>query len=163
MICPSVQLRKAFILNSCMDCLCYRCTKYFFMMCQCIYSSYNCSCEAIPPGVERGNKISFTLPWNFILDSCRCKSSYPALCWSRLKFRPCTVALTEGRSCGQTQEFCSFLVSNVILLEFLVPDSQMLFRQSPLGFGFVGMGEKISIAFVLEVMGITSSQSRAHG
>lgn len=39
----------------------------------------------------------------------------------------------------------------MILLEFLVPDSQMLFRQSLLGFSFVGMGKKISIAFVLDV------------
>lgn len=39
----------------------------------------------------------------------------------------------------------------MILLEYLVPDSQMLFRQGPLGFRFVGVGKKISIAFVLEV------------
>lgn len=39
----------------------------------------------------------------------------------------------------------------MILLEFLVPDSQKLIRQSPLGFSFVRMGKKISIAFVLEV------------
>lgn len=38
----------------------------------------------------------------------------------------------------------------MILLEFLVPDSQMLFRLSPLGFSFIGMGKKISIVFVLE-------------
>lgn len=39
----------------------------------------------------------------------------------------------------------------MILLEFLVPDSQMLFRQSPLGVSFLGMRKQISIAFVLEV------------
>lgn len=35
-LCVSSINRFAFILNFCMDCLCYRCTKEFFMLCQCI-------------------------------------------------------------------------------------------------------------------------------
>lgn len=56
--------------------------------------------------------------------------------------------MVRPRSWETALPFCS-PASDVILLEFLLPSSQKLFRQSPVGISFVGT-EKMSLAFVLE-------------